>query len=82
MKRRSSSRSTNWRSRSLQVMANLKAILEAGGGSFGNVVKTTVLLADMGDFAAVNEIYGARSKPLSSACPSRASNRCLQTTVK
>eukprot|EP00892_Ulva_mutabilis_P011667 jgi/Ulvmu1/8873/UM049_0055.1 len=40
-----------------QVMANLKAILEADGGSFENVVKTTVLLADMGDFAAVNEIY-------------------------
>lgn len=42
----------------MQVMANLKAILVAAGGSFENVVKTTVLLADMGDFAAVNEIYG------------------------
>lgn len=40
-----------------QVMANLKAVLEAAGGSFDNVVKTTVLLADMGDFAAVNEVY-------------------------
>lgn len=39
-------------------MTNLEAILEAGGGSFQNVVKTTVLLADMGDFGAVNEIYG------------------------
>lgn len=43
----------------MQVMANMKAVLEAAGGSFDNVVKTTVLLADMGDFAAVNEVYGA-----------------------
>ena len=40
-----------------QVFKNLKAILEAAGMSFDNVVKTTVLLADMGDFATVNEIY-------------------------
>lgn len=33
-------------------------ILEEAGLTFENVVKTTVLLADMGDFAAVNEIYG------------------------
>lgn len=45
----------------LQVMANMKAVIEAAGGSFDNVVKTTVLLADMGDFAAVNEVYGATS---------------------
>lgn len=40
-------------------MANLKAILEEAGGSFENVVKTTVLLDNMADFAAVNTIYGA-----------------------
>lgn len=40
-----------------QVFKNLKAILEEAGMSFDNVVKTTVLLADMGDFATVNEIY-------------------------
>ncbi len=40
-----------------QVMKNLGAILEAGGSSYGNVVKTTCFLADMGDFAAFNEIY-------------------------
>jgi len=40
-------------------MKNLKAILEEAGESFGSVVKTTVLLSDMGNFAAVNEIYGA-----------------------
>lgn len=41
-----------------RVMQNLKAVLEEGGSSFGNVVKTTCFLADMGDFAAFNEVYG------------------------
>ena len=41
-----------------RVFANLKAILEAAGGSFDHVVRTTVYLADMNDFATVNEIYG------------------------
>lgn len=40
-----------------QSLANAKAILEAAGLSLKNVVKTTVFLADMGDFAAMNEIY-------------------------
>ena len=39
----------------------MEAILKEAGGSFDNVVKTTVLLADMGDFGAVNEVYGALS---------------------
>ena len=41
-----------------QVMKNLKAVLEAGGTNLDNVVKTTVFLADMADFAAMNEVYG------------------------
>jgi 2-iminobutanoate/2-iminopropanoate deaminase len=40
-----------------QVFANLKAILEAGGSSFANVVKATVFLKDFNDFAAMNSIY-------------------------
>lgn len=40
-----------------QVFANIGAILEAAGYTFGDVVKSTVLLADMGDFAKVNAIY-------------------------
>ncbi|PLZ99607.1 reactive intermediate/imine deaminase [Fischerella thermalis CCMEE 5268] len=40
-----------------QVMANLEAILLAGGTSFADVVRTTVFLADMNDFAAVNAVY-------------------------
>ena len=41
-----------------RVMENLKAILEAAGSSFDGVVKTTVYLKDMGDFAAMNQVYG------------------------
>lgn len=40
-----------------QSLKNVKAILEEAGLSLSNVVKTTVYLADMGDFAAMNEIY-------------------------
>lgn len=41
-----------------QVMRNLDAILRAAGASLGRVVKTTVFLADMNDFVAMNEVYG------------------------
>ena len=41
-----------------QVMKNLTAVLEAAGTSTEKAVKTTCFLADMGDFAAFNEIYG------------------------
>jgi 2-iminobutanoate/2-iminopropanoate deaminase len=40
-----------------QVFANLKAILEAGGSSFAQVVKATVFLKNFDDFAAMNAIY-------------------------
>ena len=40
-----------------RVLQNLGAILEAAGASFGQVVKTTVYLADMTEFAKMNEIY-------------------------
>lgn len=41
-----------------QVMRNLSAVLRAAGGSFASVVKTTIYLTDLQEFAAVNEIYG------------------------
>jgi 2-iminobutanoate/2-iminopropanoate deaminase len=41
-----------------RVMKNLAAILSAAGASLQSVVKTTVFLADMNDFAAMNEVYG------------------------
>lgn len=41
-----------------RVCQNLKAVLEEAGTCFKKVVKTTCFLADMGDFAAFNEVYG------------------------
>ena len=41
-----------------KVLDNLKAIVEAAGGGLGDVVKTTIFLKDMNNFAVVNEIYG------------------------
>lgn len=41
-----------------RVMENLKAILEAAGMSFENVIKTQVFITNMGDFGKVNEVYG------------------------
>jgi 2-iminobutanoate/2-iminopropanoate deaminase len=41
-----------------RVFQNLGEILKAAGASFDHVVRTTVYLADMGDFAAMNEVYG------------------------
>ena len=52
-----------------RVFANLNAILEAAGATFANVVRTTVYLADMDDFAAMNEVYGTY---FSSPAPARA----------
>ena len=43
-----------------RVMENLAAVLQAAGAGFEEVVKATIFLADLGDFAAVNEIYGRR----------------------
>jgi 2-iminobutanoate/2-iminopropanoate deaminase len=42
----------------VRVLDNLKAIVEAAGSSLDRAVKATVYLKDMGDFAAMNEIYG------------------------
>jgi 2-iminobutanoate/2-iminopropanoate deaminase len=52
-----------------RVFRNLAAILEAAGASFDHVVRTTVYLADMNDFAVVNEIYGTY---FSTPAPARA----------
>lgn len=41
-----------------QVLKNLGEVLKAAGSSLDNVVKTTVFLADMADFASMNEVYG------------------------
>lgn len=41
-----------------RVLENLKAVLAAAGATLGDVVKTTVFLADMDEFGAMNEVYG------------------------
>jgi 2-iminobutanoate/2-iminopropanoate deaminase len=51
-----------------QVMKNLAAVLRGAGLSLGDVVKTTVFLLDMGDFAAMNEVY---ARAFSGAPPAR-----------
>jgi 2-iminobutanoate/2-iminopropanoate deaminase len=52
-----------------QVLKNLSAVLEAAGSGLDRVVKTTVFLADMDEFGAMNEVYG---KYFSSRPPARA----------
>lgn len=52
-----------------RVLTNLAAVLEAAGADFSRVTKATIYLADMADFAAVNEIY---ARHLGEARPARA----------
>ena len=52
-----------------QSLANVKAVLEAAGSSMEKVVKTTIFLADIADFAAVNEVYAAA---FPQPCPARS----------
>jgi len=52
-----------------RTLENVKAILEAGGASLGHVVKTTVFLKDMNDFAAMNQVY---ARYFSAAPPARS----------
>jgi 2-iminobutanoate/2-iminopropanoate deaminase len=52
-----------------RVMENIKGILEAGGVNLNHVVKTTVFLKDMSDFATMNEVY---AKSFAAAPPARS----------
>ena len=52
-----------------RVLENLGAVLEAAGGSFGDVVKTTIYLVDLAEFSAVNSVYASF---FSGAPPARA----------
>ena len=54
-----------------QVFANLKAILEAGGSSLGQVVKATVFLKNLDDFAAMNAVYAEHLAAGGSQPPAR-----------
>lgn len=50
---------TDIRAETAKVMENLKAILTAAGMDFSHVVKTTIYCTDLGNFAAINEVYGS-----------------------
>ncbi len=50
---------TEIRAQAQQALRNLQAVLEEAGSDFDHVVKTTCFLADMGDFAAFNEVYSS-----------------------
>ena len=58
-----------------QALENLGAVLSAAGMGFGDVVKTTVFLADMGDFAAINTVY---AKYFPGEAPARS---CVQAAA-
>ena len=47
----------DFKSQAVQVMKNVKGVLEEAGLSFSNVIKTTVFLSDISNFAALNEVY-------------------------
>lgn len=55
-----------------RALENLKAVLEAAGSSLGSVVKTTVFLKDMSDFAAMNAVYGRYLAPEGAVAPARS----------
>ena len=57
------------RTQAERVMDNLAAVLSAAGVGFGDVVKATIFLVDLNDFATVNEVYGKR---FPSAPPARS----------
>ncbi len=52
-----------------QVMKNLKAVLQAADMDFGHVVKSSIFVKDMGQFAQINEVYGSYFEP--STAPAR-----------
>lgn len=62
-----------------QTLKNIGEILKAAGASFKNVVKTTVLITDMNDYAAVNEVY---AKFFSESKPARAAYQVVCLPAK
>lgn len=63
-----------------RVMSNIAAVLSAAGAGFDDVIKTTIFLVDMADFAAVNEVYG-RCFPNHKPARSTVAVKCLPRNV-
>jgi 2-iminobutanoate/2-iminopropanoate deaminase len=55
-----------------RVLENLQAVLQAAGSDLGRVIKTTVFLKNMGDFAAMNEVYAGYLAPEGVVAPARS----------
>lgn len=65
----------------VQVLENLKHVLAAAGLGFSNVVKTTVFLQDLNDFAAMNEIYAKYLAPEGAVPPARSTVQVARLPV-
>ena len=64
-----------------QVMENLKAVLEAAGMTFENVIKTTIFIMNMGDFARINEVYGSYFNEKTAPARETVQVACLPKSV-
>ncbi|CAM4241122.1 RidA family protein [Flavobacterium terrigena] len=63
------------------VMENLKAVLEAAEMTFENVVKTTIFISDMGNFAKINGVYGAYFNEATAPARETVQVACLPKNV-
>ena len=64
-----------------QVMENMKAVLEAAGMTFENVVKATIFISNMNDFATINAIYGANFNEKTAPARETVQVACLPKNV-
>ncbi|RDI50295.1 RidA family protein [Flavobacterium glaciei] len=64
-----------------QVMQNMKAVLEAAGMTFDNVVKTTIFIMDMNDFAKINTVYGSYFNETTAPARETVQVACLPKNV-
>jgi 2-iminobutanoate/2-iminopropanoate deaminase len=64
-----------------QVMKNLKAVLEAAGMTFDNVVKSTIFIINMEDFGAINSVYGSYFKEKTAPARETVQVACLPKNV-
>lgn len=64
-----------------QVMENMKAVLEAAGMTFENVVKTTIFIMNMNDFASINAVYGSYFNETTAPARETVQVACLPKNV-
>ncbi len=64
-----------------QVMENMKAVLEAAGMTFDNVVKTTIFIMNMGDFSRINTVYGSYFEEKTAPARETVQVACLPKNV-